>query len=214
MIKGMINLDKAAEESIPCPAGLEEPGRWLFEAFRDFTFLFKSRSGLDYNYLLPGIQGAAVAHFVKDWGKEKTISLLQDQIRQLQPALQHITPKPPPSSQITPQHITNMARFNELILRVADDYVMNHGCPPALTAAALSMLVFAIADAHYDLTTAMAAMVTACEEIANGKYDHHQQAGGGAHSPPQQQSTKSEQASASQPAPLTGTPEEQQFWVN
>jgi hypothetical protein len=204
-------LSQGAEESIPTPDGLGEAGTWIFGAFRDFTYLFKIKSGLDWDHLLPGIQGAAVVHCIKAEGKQRTIDLFQRQIQQLQTVLPRSTPGSRLNGNITPLHVASMAKFNELIVRVADDYVTKHRCPLGLTANALAVLVMVIAEKYFDQITWMSMLMVACNDIAKGKYDHYQQAGSGAHSPPQQQ--QSEQPSVSKPVPSTGTPEEKEHRV-
>ena len=42
--------------------------------FRDFTYLFKEKSGLDWEHLLPGIQAASAIHFIKERGKANTLA--------------------------------------------------------------------------------------------------------------------------------------------
>jgi hypothetical protein len=163
------------EERVQCPDGVDEPVRVLFEAFRDCTYLFKDKSGLDWEHLLPGIQRAAAIQFIKDRGKEQTVDFLQNQIRTIERTLKHVPPKTPFRPYVTPLHITNMAKFNEIILWAADYHVTNVGCNPLLTAHALSMLVVAITTTHFDIITTMATFAASCEEIAEGKYDYYQQ---------------------------------------
>jgi hypothetical protein len=58
-----------AEDRVQAPDDTNEPIKALFNSFRDFTYLFKDKSGLDWDHLLPGIQRAAAVHFIKDRGK-------------------------------------------------------------------------------------------------------------------------------------------------
>ncbi len=159
------------EERVQAPDGIDEPVRLLFNAFRDATYLFKEKSGLDWEHLIPGIQRASVVHFIKDRGKEGTVDFLQLQIRTIEHDLPDIPLKSPLNPYITPLHITNMAKFNEAILSMADDYVTDVGCHPRLTAHALSLLVISITTTHFDLFTTMATFTSSCKEIAEGKYD-------------------------------------------
>ena len=84
-------------------------------------------------------------------------------------------PKAFPEAYITPLHIVNMAKFDELILSMADDYVTKVGCHPRLTAHALSMLVIAITTTYFDLIRTMATFTASWEEIVEGKYNRYQQ---------------------------------------
>jgi hypothetical protein len=113
--------DQAAkvDEPLQPPADMDEPIKLLFCQFRDCTYLFKDKSGLDWEHLLPGIQRAAIIHFIKDRGRKLTIELLQKQIQTIDRSLQNAVPKSFPERPITPLHITNMAKFNELILEIA-----------------------------------------------------------------------------------------------
>ena len=163
------------EERVQAPEDIDEAIRLLFNSFRDATYLFKDKSGLDWDHLLPGIQRAATIHFIKDRGKENTIKFLQVQINSIEPTLGRSMPRSFPKPPITPLHVINMAKFNDLILEMADDYMTNAECHPHLTAHALSMLVIAITTTYFDFIRTMATFAASCEEIAEGKYDRYQQ---------------------------------------
>jgi hypothetical protein len=64
-----------------------------------------------------------------------------------------------------------MAKFNELILRVADSYVTEANYHSALIMEALLRLVIAITSMYFDHIRTMAILVASCEEIRQGRYD-------------------------------------------
>jgi hypothetical protein len=87
---------------------------------RDLAFEFKERSGLEWQHLLPGMQRVCVIYTIKYRGRDRALELFRDQLRHVQPFLDKCPMNPPQHLPITPLHITNMAKFNEAFLNLAD----------------------------------------------------------------------------------------------
>jgi hypothetical protein len=58
VITSLKELRAETEERVQAPDGIDEFVRSLFDHFRDCTYVFKEKSGLDFEHLLPGIQRA------------------------------------------------------------------------------------------------------------------------------------------------------------
>lgn len=150
----------------------DEDTKVVFDKLRDLVCDFRDRSGLEWEHLLPGIQRVAVIHCIRYRGKERAVELFQVQLKQLDPLIEQAPPrKSPLRQQITPLHITNMAKFNEYLFDAGDKMVEIVEIHPVFIAQALSMLVTVVASTHYDVITLKAIIASACMDIENGKYD-------------------------------------------
>jgi hypothetical protein len=163
------------EPRVQPPNNIDEAVRLLFEKFRDGTYYFKEKSGLEWEHLVPGLQAAAVAHFIRDRGKARTIEFLQKQMRDLEPVLEEVLLRTFAFRHPTPLDTTNMAAFNSAILRMADGYVTEAEVPLHLTAHALSLLVIVITTTQFDPIRTMASIATSVEEIEQGRFDKYEQ---------------------------------------
>jgi hypothetical protein len=165
--------ERNADELLQPPGELDEPVKTLFKHFRNFIHLFKNQSGLNWEHLLPGIQYASTVLFIKNRGRQRTIEYLEQQIQIIDRYARNTVPKDFPEEPITPLHITNMAKFSEIILATADHYIESAECPPGDIGHALNMLVISISTTHFDLTRATAAFAVSCEQIKQGQFDEY-----------------------------------------
>ena len=99
--------------------GTEEATTAIFKGMRDLAYEFKEHSGLEWQHLLPGIQRVCVIYCIKYRGRDRVLELFLDQVRLLQPLLDECPKNSPQQLQLTPQHITNMAEFDEVFLRLS-----------------------------------------------------------------------------------------------
>jgi hypothetical protein len=151
--------------------GTDEVTTEIFRHMRDAAYKFKEHSGLEWQHLFPGIQRVCVIYCIKYRGKDRALELFLDQVRQLQPLLDECPKNPPQQLPLTPLHITNMAKFNEMFLCLADTFIEIPEIHPVITAHALSMLVTKLASVHYDLIFLSAILASSCTDIEQGKYD-------------------------------------------
>jgi hypothetical protein len=151
--------------------GTDEMTTVIFNRTRDLAYQFKEHTGLEWQHLLPGIQRLCVIYTIKFRGQDRALELFLDQVRQLQPLLDKCPKNPPQQRPITPLHITNMTKFNEVFLSLTDTVAKSAEVHPVLIAHALSMLVTKLAAAHYDLVFLSAILASSCTDIEQGKYD-------------------------------------------
>lgn len=151
--------------------GTDEATTAIFKCMWDLAYEFKEHSGLEWQHLLPGIQRVGVIYTIKYRGKDRALELFLDQVRQLKPLLDKCPKNPPQQLPLTPLHITNMAKFNEVFLSFADTFIEIPEVHPVLIAHALSMLVTKLASAHYDPIFLSAILASSCTDIEQGKYD-------------------------------------------
>jgi hypothetical protein len=138
---------------------------------RDLAYELKERLGLEWQHLLPGIQRVCVIYGIKYRGKDSALEILLYQVRKLQPLLDECPKNPPQPLPLTPLYVTNIAKFDELFLGLADTFGKIPEMHPALIAHALSMLVSKLASAQYDLIFLSAILASSCTDIQQGKYD-------------------------------------------
>jgi hypothetical protein len=143
----------------------------IFNRSWDVARLFKEHSGLEWQHLLPGIQRVCVIYRIKYLGKDRALELFLDQGRLLQPFLDKCSKNPPRRLPLTPVHLTNMAKFNEVFLSLADKFMEVPELHPVSIAHAVSMLIVKLASAHYDLIFLSAILASSCTDIEQGKYD-------------------------------------------
>jgi hypothetical protein len=115
-------------------------------------------------------------HFAVEWaikyrGQDRALDLFLDQVRQLQRLLDKCPKNPPQQLPLTPLHITNIAKFNEVFLSLTDTVAEGAEVHPVLIAHALSMLVTKLAAAHCDPIFLSAILASSCTDIEQGKYD-------------------------------------------
>jgi hypothetical protein len=147
--------------------GTDEVTTEIFKRMRDFAYQFKEHTGLEWQHLLPGILKVCVIYCIKYRGKEGALELFLDLARKLQPVLDKCRRNPPQQLPITPVHIANMAKFDELLLSLAE--IPN--VYPGLIAIALNMLFAKLAWGHYDLIFLSEMYASSCADIERGKYD-------------------------------------------
>lgn len=164
-----IHSDQSSAQ-IECPSDTPDYLKTLFNAYRDFIYQFRDKSGLDWEHLLPGIQLGATVYFIKDRGKARTLELFEERLAAL---MRDMPPRPKefPPGPITPLHVTNMAKFNEVILDMSERLMREAECPPGLIGHALFLLVATISFTHFDSIRCAATVATACQEIKKGAFD-------------------------------------------
>jgi hypothetical protein len=158
------------EVRVQAPEGTDVAVQALFNEFRDATYLFKEKVGMEWDHLLPGLQIAAVIHQIKDRGKADTIAALRMRIGRLESRIGDTRPQQFPEPYMSPTVITNMAKYNDAILDMADTYVRDEICSPSLTANALTLLVLTLTLTHFDQIRLMGLLASSCNDIITGKY--------------------------------------------
>jgi hypothetical protein len=153
------------------PEGADKATTTIFNSMFDLACKATERSGLEWQHLLPGMQRVCAIYTIKFAGKAGALEFFLDQVQKVQSIVDECPKNPPQRLPITPLDITNMAKFNEAFLRLADNIAEVPGTHPAMIAGAASMLVAELAYTHYDPTFLSAVYASSCTDIERGEYD-------------------------------------------
>jgi hypothetical protein len=153
------------------PEGADKATTTIFNCMFDLACKAKERSGLEWQHLLPGMQRVSAIYTIKVVGKAEALEFFLDQVQKVQSILDECPKNPPQRLPITPLDITNMAKFNEAFLSLADHFAETRGTHPAHIAGAVSILVAELAYTHYDPTFLSAIYASSCTDIEQGEYD-------------------------------------------
>jgi hypothetical protein len=153
------------------PADADEASRIIFIQSRDWAYMFKDRSGLEWQHLLPGIQRVCAIFAIRYRGRDGALALFRDQINRLARILDQSPKNPPQNLPLTPLHITNIANFNEAFQKLAESVVESSGIHPVWVAEALSRLTIELASKYYDMIYLSSILSSCCTDIERGQYD-------------------------------------------
>jgi hypothetical protein len=149
----------------------DEGTKEIFNRLRDFAYMFKERSGLEWHHQLPCMQRVCVIYCIKYRGKDRALELFRDQVRKLDPLLEQCQKNPPQEHSLTPLHITHMANFKTMFLELTDSFSKVAEVHPVIIALAISTLITELATKHYDLVFLSAIVAAACTDIEEGRYN-------------------------------------------
>jgi hypothetical protein len=153
------------------PSSADEVTRILFRQMCDLAYKYKEHSGLEWQHILPGMQRACAVNCIRYRGRDGALALFRDQIEKLIPTIDQCPVNPPQRLPLTPLHITNMAKFDDLLQEYQRSIVEKNGVHPVYVSIALSSLAFDLTTKHYDVTFFLSILSSCCKDIESGEYD-------------------------------------------
>jgi hypothetical protein len=161
-----------APEERPEPnANASEASKLLFVRMRDMAYMFKEHSGLEWQHLLPGVQKVCTICTIRYRGRDGALALFRDQVQRLMPILSQCPKNPPQDLPLTPLHIENMSKFEDVLQQFADSMVQSADVHPVYVAEALSMLTIELASKYYDMVFLQSILFSCCTDIERGRFD-------------------------------------------
>lgn len=153
------------------PANDDEATKLLFVKMRDFAYLFKEHSGLEWQHLLPAMQKVCAMCCIRYRGRDRALALFRDQVQRLTPILAECPKNPPQDLPLAPLHITNMSKFEDALRQYADSMMDTADCHPVYLANALSRLTIELASKYYDMVFLSSILSSCCTDIERGKFN-------------------------------------------
>jgi hypothetical protein len=161
----------APEQRPEPPANEDEATKLLFVKMRDLAYLFKDKSGLEWQHLLPPMQKVCAVCCIKYRGRDGALALFRDQVQRLSPVLAECSKNPPQDLPLTALHITNMSKFGDVLQQYADSMMDGAEVHPVYLATALSRLTIELASKYYDMVFLSSLIFSCCTDIERGKFD-------------------------------------------
>lgn len=162
---------RAPEKRPEPPATVNEATQVLFIKIRDLAYLFKEHSGLEWQHILPGLQKACAIYCIRYRGRDRALELFRDQIQKLMPMLDQCPRNPPQQLPLTPLHITNMVKFDDILRQFSDPLIDNAVVHPIYVSEALSTLLIELTSQYYDMVFLVSILSSCCKNIECGKFD-------------------------------------------